>query len=254
MTGISRVVLVHRLREVVAQLGFTRFESVGTNLEGELDLDVTPAPLAIDTPWLPASENRGEGIFLQFDAAMIETWQNRPEVVARGQELLAGFSRWKADHPNSTRNFFGLPFYLLHTFSHLLLTAIALECGYPSSSLRERVFALPGTSTQPGRYGVLIYTGSPDAEGTLGGLVLAGRDISRHVQRALELGTLCSNDPVCAQHHPGSEEGRYLAGSACHGCVLVAETSCEQSNEFLDRALVVPVVHGLGCAFFPRVL
>ena len=33
-----------------------------------------------------------------------------------------------------------------------------------------------------------------------------------------------------------------LQGAACHGCLLIAETSCEQRNDFLDRALVVPTV------------
>ena len=37
-------------------------------------------------------------------------------------------------------------------------------------------------------------------------------------------------------------EGLFLLGAACHGCVLVSETSCEQHNDFLDRALVVPTV------------
>src|SRR5207245_955180 len=36
MSPIKRVVLVHRLREVVAQVGFTRFESLGTDINGEL--------------------------------------------------------------------------------------------------------------------------------------------------------------------------------------------------------------------------
>jgi hypothetical protein len=254
MTGISRVVLVHRLREVVAQVGFTRFEAVGTDLQGELDIDVAPAPLAIDASWLPASENRGEGIFLMFDTEAIEAWRTKSEVQERGRELLAGFDLWRADHSKSTRQFFGSAFYMLHTFSHLLLTAISLECGYPASSLRERVYALPSSATQPAGYGLLIYTGSPDAEGTLGGLVLTGRDIRRHVRRALELAALCSNDPVCAHHRPSGQDGNYLTGSACHGCVLIAETSCEQHNDFLDRALVVPTVEGRDCAFFSAVL
>jgi hypothetical protein len=38
MESIERVVLVHRLREVVAQVGFTRFESVGVDIQGELTL------------------------------------------------------------------------------------------------------------------------------------------------------------------------------------------------------------------------
>jgi hypothetical protein len=45
-------------------------------------------------------------------------------------------------------------------------------------------------------------------------------------------------------------EERFLHGAACHGCLLIAETSCERRNEFLDRALVVPTVEGVGAEFF----
>src|SRR5208282_3374154 len=53
----------------------------------------------------------------------------------------------------------------LHTLSHLLIRTIALECGYNSASLSERIY--------PGRDqgGILIYTAVPDAKATLGGLV-----------------------------------------------------------------------------------
>ena len=134
----------------------------------------------------------------------------------------------------------------MHTMSHLLMTAVSLECGYPSSALKERVYAL-----EPG-YGILIYTGTSDAEGTLGGLIEAGKQVARHLETALRMAGLCSNDPVCGQHDPVSpHEGRPLHGAACHGCVLTAETSCEQHNDFLDRALVVPTVEQQGCEFFP---
>jgi formylglycine-generating enzyme required for sulfatase activity len=67
----------------------------------------------------------------------------------------------------------------------------------------------------------------------------------------LELGRLCSNDPVCAQLDPQSpHECRFLHGAACHGCLLIAETSCEQHNDFLDRALVVQTVEDQGADFF----
>jgi hypothetical protein len=33
-----------------------------------------------------------------------------------------------------------------------------------------------------------------------------------------------------------------LHDSACHSCLLIAETSCEQRNDWLDRALVAPTV------------
>jgi len=244
MKSIERVVLVHRLREVVAQVGFTRFEASGPDIQGELSMDVQPARLSVDASWLPANENRGEGIFLVFSADAVATWLSQAAAIERGKQLQAGFEKWKKDHPGSGREFPGLPYYMLHSFSHLLLTAISLECGYPASSLRERVYAMDG------RYGLLVFTGSSDAEGTLGGLVEAGRNIKRHIRRALELGTLCSNDPVCAYHAPADHDHQPLLGSACHGCVLVAETSCEQHNDFLDRSLVVPTVEALGAEFF----
>jgi hypothetical protein len=160
--------------------------------------------------------------------------------------MLEGFTQWIAERDGSSRVFPGLPYYMLHSFSHMLLTAISLECGYPASSLRERIYALEG-----GRYGVLLYTGSSDAEGTLGGLVEAARDIRKHVRRALEYAALCSNDPVCSYHAPGGHDPQKLQGSACHGCLLIAETSCEQHNDFLDRALVVETVEQAGASFFP---
>ncbi len=142
-------------------------------------------------------------------------------------------------------DFVGLPYVLLHSLSHLLITAVALECGYGGTSIRERIY------TSSLGYGILLYTGTPDSEGTLGGLVQAGRNIEHYLQTALQMGTLCSNDPVCSQHDPASfQEERFLSGAACHGCLLIAETSCERRNEFLDRALVVPTVDGMGAEFF----
>jgi hypothetical protein len=246
MKPIERIVLVHRLREVVAQVGFTRFESAAPDIEGELDLGVQRAALARETTWLPAYENKGEGIFLQFNSEYLNAWVQRPDVAQQGSRLKRGFDEWKAERQSSSRVFPGLSYIALHGFSHLLLTALALECGYPASSIRERIYAIPRVG-----YGVLLYTGTSDAEGTLGGLIEAGRRIHNSVRSALELGLLCSNDPVCAQHDPANQqEHRYLHGAACHGCVLTAETSCEQQNDYLDRALVVKTVEGLGAELF----
>jgi len=64
-----------------------------------------------------------------------------------------------------------------------------------------------------------------------------------HLAQALRGAAFCSNDPICAHHSPAAAmEGRWLHGAACHGCALVAETSCEMRNDYLDRALVVPVL------------
>jgi len=248
MKSIERVILVHRLREVIAQVGFTRFEAISPDIDGELEMGVQRASLAREVSWLPAIENRGEGIFVQFDKAAVEAWLRREDVVKRGVALEQGFQAWVDEHKSSKRNFPGLPYILLHSFSHLMLTAVSLECGYPSSSIRERIYAIPDVG-----YGILLFTATSDAEGTLGGLVQVGRQIKEHVRNALGLGELCSNDPVCAQHDPPNpHERRFLHGAACHGCLLISETSCEQHNDFLDRALVVPTLDNLGIEFFQK--
>ena len=242
--SIDRVVKVHRLREVIAQIGFTRFEAAVPDVNGELALDVERAALSHQQTWLPAVENRGEGIFIGFKPEAIEEWATRDAVARRARQLQAGFEAWRKTH-QAKATFPGPPYVMLHTLSHLLITAVALECGYTASSIRERIYV------SEGGYGLLLYTSSPDAEGTLGGLVEAADGLDRYLRHAVDLGRLCSNDPVCAQHQADNrQEDRLLLGAACHGCVLLAESSCERRNDYLDRALVVPTVDGAGAAFF----
>ena len=248
LAAVDKLVLVHRLREVVSLAGFTRFEAIGPDKDGELDLDVIRASLAEAITWLPAVENRGEGVFLSFRTEAVKRWLARPGVRARGRRIEAGWKTWAAERHRAEDGFPGLPYVMLHSLSHMLMTSIALDCGYPASALRERVYAGDAAG-----YGILIYTGASDSEGTLGGLVETGRRLAAHLRRALDDGRLCSNDPVCAEHAPDSRlEGRMLQGAVCHGCLLIAETSCEQRNDFLDRALVVPTVADRDAAFFDR--
>jgi hypothetical protein len=246
MQGIERVVLVQRLREVSALVGFTRFEPMGPDTEGEFDIQVHRADLDTEVTWVPAAENLGEGIFIQFDRAAVDDWVVKEAVQTRDIQLQNGFSRWSQEAGGSRRSYAGARYIMLHTFAHILMTRIALDCGYPASSIRERVYCFPDFG-----YGVLLYTGSSDAEGTLGGLIEVGKRIAKTIGRALTESALCSNDPICAQHDPHNEnEHNFLLGAACHGCVLVAETSCEQQNDFLDRGLVGPTVWTHGAGFF----
>jgi hypothetical protein len=249
--GLDRVVLVHRLREVMALVGFTRFEPPIPDEEGEISLGVHRADVAISADWLPAVENRGEGFFLGFDAEVIRQWEMdlfQGGETSRWRELEKGQQRWRERNNKSAaqHRLPGPAYIMLHTLSHLLINSVALDSGYSSSAIRERIYAATGVG-----YGILLYTASSDSEGTLGGLVEVGRNIGPHLERALERARLCSHDPVCATHEPanGAEE-RYLHGAACHGCVLISETSCEQRNVLLDRALVVETVVGGGGAFF----
>jgi hypothetical protein len=249
LSRIERVVLVHRLREVMALVGFTRFEPAGTDEKGELDLDgIAPAAVSPEPEWFPAIENRGEGIFVVLSAQAISGWRESDGVRRRGTQFLAGKVAWDREHPGSDRKLLGMPYIMLHSLSHLLLTRVALDCGYPAAALRERIYALPDV----GMYGILLHTGTSGSEGTLGGLVEAGRRIGEHFVAALEEARLCSNDPVCAEHDPSAQhDPMHLQGAACHGCLLIAETSCEQRNDWLDRALVVPTIAVSDAAFFP---
>lgn len=242
---IDRVVLIHRLREVVSLVGFTRFEPATNDIDGELAIGVNRAALADEVRWVPAVENRGEGVFISFKSEEIRAWRKRGEVSKRELELAEGFKLWKKQYPNSKAQFVGAPYMMLHSLAHLLITEVSLECGYSSSAIRERVYA------GDAGYGILLYTGSPDSEGTLGGLVEIGRRIDQHLRNAIDLGRLCSNDPVCAQHSAKQLlEERFLLGAACHGCLLISETSCERFNQYLDRSLVVATVGASGAEFF----
>lgn len=243
---VAAVVALHRLREVRALVGFTRFEAIVPDIHGEYASDVELADLALEPAWFPAVQNRGEGFLLALDAAAVAAWLERPGVVSRLDALRGGWQTWTAERKIS-RPFPGGPYVLLHTLSHLLIEQVAMRCGYPASSIRERVYV----DDEQARYALALYTASSDAEGTLGGLVGQARHLAAHLALALRAGSLCSNDPVCAQHSPGEGmEGRWLHGAACHGCALIAETSCEMRNDLLDRALVVPTLAVPDAAFF----
>jgi hypothetical protein len=113
---------------------------------------------------------------------------------------------------------------------------LSLECGYSTSSLRERLYV---DKNNPSMCGVLIHTSTADANGTLGGLVRQGRAerMEALVLAAIEAMEWCSSDPLCMKGINSLSDGMNLA--ACHSCVLAPETACEHFNRFLDRAMLV---------------
>ena len=248
MKQVSRIVLLPRLTEVRALAGFTRFESKSADVDGELDIGATVAKLDEPLTWLPAVENSGEGFFFALDDKALADWETG--AADRGLLFQEGFRTWqkqREDRKDAKPDFATTRFVLLHSLSHLLITAVSLECGYAASSVRERIYV--GSSGS----GILLYTASPGAEGSLGGLVEVGRHLERYLKMALDLGGLCSNDPVCAAHEPDVASGtadRHLEGASCHGCLLISEPSCERMNVYLDRTLVVPTVETDRFAFF----
>lgn len=261
LRGIDSLVAVHRLREVSCLYGFTRFEPAplaNDELE-DVGLAVSGAPLAREPEWLPAIEQFGEGFFLRFSTGCLGAWLSREGVQQRAGQFRAGLAAWAARRrakgmASSVANFEQRlrPEYIMaHSLAHALMTEVALDCGYPSSALNERIYVIPAGPNEAARCGLLIYTATAGNQGTLGGLVEVTRRFARVLGAALERLRLCSGDPVCADHNPASaEEDRTLHGAACHGCLLVAETSCEARNLFLDRALLVDTVGAASTGFF----
>lgn len=245
---ISRVTLVRKLSEVRALSGFTRVDHLGgLQDEEEMAKVVMPVyPRESRPTWLPATEVRGEGLLVELDEHALHDWESR--VRSRAAAMAAKHKEWEVDRGRSPSQFPGARFVLLHTLAHALIRQISLDCGYPASSIRERIYC----STDATRLmsGVLIYTASPDSEGSLGGLVDLG-SISRFgdlLKGALRQMTRCSSDPLCADHEPDAHAS--INGSACHACQLVSETSCEAFNMFLDRNFLVPTLAHSDLAFF----
>jgi hypothetical protein len=241
---IDQVVLVTRLREVRALLGFTRLSAP----ERDELRPVRRIPLARGpAEWLPAVEQRGEGIFLELREQHVARWASS---IAEHEHITAlgrAYRQWALDRDQTPAMGFPIArFLLIHTLSHMLMRQVALECGYSSASLRERIYL--GTPSSPAA-GVLISTAASDSEGTLGGLVALGerRYLERILASALDEAAHCSSDPLCAEHVPEFPSA-VLHNASCHACLFASETSCEAGNRWLDRAVLVDLT-GDGFAF-----
>ncbi|MBL8912022.1 MAG: DUF1998 domain-containing protein [Archangium sp.] len=243
---IDQVIIGRRLREVQAQIGFTRLDARSPDLQGRYDLNVELAPLSLQRDWVPVTEIQGEGILLTLNEKLLHEWETSSALKPRREVLFSAWERWR-EITKSTYPFPGLRFYALHALSHLLMNQLSLDCGYPASAIHERLYCAPHDSAVP-MAGVLLMTGTTGAEGTLGGLVEEGKRLGSHLRHAWESARLCSNDPVCAHHEPSALDDRHLEGAACHGCLFMPECSCERFNQYLDRALIVPTLGHEGLA------
>jgi hypothetical protein len=239
---LSRVVAVKRLTEVTCLYGFTRLEPAPVASDGSLEevlLAVEGASLG-EADWLPAIEQIGEGIFLQFDPAVVSAIMLSKFNSDRVNELRLAYQDWAGKFKNSP-TFPGGTYTFLHSLSHALMSEIALQCGYPATSIKERVYALPNDSTQGviGRLGILLYTSASGAQGSLGGLVAMAPKIVALLAAAIEKMQVCSNDPICSESTPQAQfDGSLVNGAACNACLLVPETSCEMRNMLLDRLML----------------
>lgn len=189
---------------------------------------------------MPANQMFGEGLFFSFNENKINEWlndcsndlKNRYEKSTNHEQFYDGLYQ-KMECGGYAK------FYLLHTFSHILLKELEFSCGYPTASLKERLYFSDRMC------GVLIYT-ADGAEGSMGGLVWQGQPnlIEKTVYSALNRACNCASDPICWEN---DEKPNY---AACFSCAMVSETSCEERNLGLDRRVLVDEQFG----FFREIL
>lgn len=239
--GLGAAWQLDRLKMTAVQTSYTRQQPL--DRDAYLAPDESGSPLSIrrrfttrynlKTHTLLGVESYGEGLFFTLDAPRLQVWENDPPVRRRLDQLLTNQEALAPGSPGAFRKATAR-FVLLHTLSHLLIRELEFQCGYPTTSLQERLYVGPEMQ------GLLLYT-IAGAEGSYGGLVSLGRTgrLPGLLHSALRRATDCAADPICWHT---DEQGQGVGGlnlAACAACALLPETSCEEFNSLLDRQLVV---------------
>jgi hypothetical protein len=189
---------------------------------------------------LPANETLGEGLFFEFSNDSIHKWisENAVHLEERFEKYIKELPNPNTQGLNSKMKIYNNKYkhFLIHSFSHMMLRELEFSCGYPTASLKERLYI--STNPEKQMSGVLIYT-AEGSEGSMGGLVSQGEPekILEIIKKGLERSINCSSDPLCWE-----SEGQGIFDlnlSSCFSCSLVAETACEEMNLGLDRRVLV---------------
>lgn len=250
---LNKIVLVKKLREIRVQVGFSRIrppqnqDETGNQIPENERIEQTPVTFNKKLKWLPGYEVRGEGIMLNIDPDKLALWSQKPGVIERVNKLIL--------RANRTQDISGIvdkltpEFVLLHTLAHIMIRQLSFECGYSSSSLRERIYC---SSDQKNRKmaGILLYTAEGDSDGTLGGLVKQGESdyLGLTLEKALKEAQWCSSDPLCIESEGQGYQSLNLG--ACHSCAMLPETCCELFNRYLDRGLLIGTPESQDLGFF----
>ncbi len=233
---ISKIIKVTKLREVRAIRGFTRVYPPTTPfIRGSSKIVELGTK---DFGWLPAVENKGEGIFIEINRDILNNIKKSKNLISRVEEISNSFSSDFSARNKSQKLpiEINLSMIFAHTLSHALIREFSVTCGYSTSSLKERIYSDEGNTEM---CGVLIYTSSSDSDGTLGGLSrIADEDRFTEIFiNAIKNISWCSSDPICSENKSSLRDDFIL--SSCHSCLLIPETSCEFFNRYLDRKLLV---------------
>ena len=247
-TLIKSVYKMSKIKMTSVQTSYTRQEpiSIESYLEDNEEETKKKAPIikkftsekGKNTKYLPAVESYGEGVFFEFNDDVLNEWiNNNPKIEERIEEIERNHRNLET---NLNKDLIITPKYvLIHTFSHLIIKELEYLCGYPSTSIQERIYI----DNELKMNGVLIYTVA-GTEGSYGGItsICDNEQIGKLIVSAMMRATDCATDPIC-YHSDGQGVGK-LNLSACFSCTLLPETSCEMFNSYLDRRILIDKEYG----------
>jgi hypothetical protein len=232
---ILRITPVNRLRVVMVQTGYRRVPG-----GDPLNSSVVDCRFHYDgREWYPGVELFGEGVFIDLNTDHHPSNQLSFTGVSANNWMTAWLNPQNYLRPNlpdEERNQLHPAFVWWHTLAHRMINALAIDSGYSSAAVRERVFIDIDHQTGLFDGGILLYTVQPGGDGTLGGMIALVPGFERVLSGALRNLDACSNDPLCGEEQFGP--GKYN-GAACYACSLVSETSCEYRNMRLDRNVLL---------------
>lgn len=207
MPFISRISAIEKLKETSVLLSYTRmgkfgeprqWYNVGQQAETQGEMAMSKCPFgngspeaAIMSTYMPAVESYGEGVLFEVDLNNIQ--------------------------PDDYETF-------VHTFCHIVMKEMEFQCGYPLTSLKEKIYI----DNDYSRGGFLIYT-IAGSEGSYGGLISLTQNgnIIDLINRGAERARYCPNDPICSLDHEAH----------CFACLDLPETACVKFNAKLNRKL-----------------
>lgn len=252
--GITKLLKINRLKLTSVQTGYSRQEPIDKDLFADKTMEdyIPVSKHAVkakyttskgkSTKLLPGIESFGEGIFIDFDKEKISKWfreqstnkafNKRIETLKNNAET-SSFRRSEEKEKMFANLEYLATFLFIHTFSHILIKELEFLTGYPATSLSERLYI-----NENDMQGVLIYT-MAGAEGSFGGLVSQANSerFTKILNSALARAKDCASDPICYHSEGQGVGGLNLA--SCYSCGLLPETSCEEFNSYLDRAILI---------------
>jgi hypothetical protein len=214
---------IKTLTVILVQTGYRR-------MVGSVKGDLVPTYYEDDegNAWFPGIETNGEGIFISLKNYDLdvnnESWKIWMKIYENKRNQINNKDDCYKFHPL---------FVWWHSLSHRIINSLAIESGYSSASIRERIYTRADENNSSSiSGGMLLYTTQTGGDGTLGGLIAQTSSFENILNKSINNLDSCSNDPLCANNkiHILKENG-----AACYTCMLLSETSCEHRNRFLDR-------------------